>query len=113
MRQLNVCEVGGVSGGFRMANLATVGRTVPPVTSVCYTVQVGPGTSQTCFNSDNTKTVQTCLTAGPAGTVAGMGLGLTGQVCSTTTTTTTGGGYSGAGIGGNVSSGSSGSSHFG
>lgn len=59
------------------------------VTSACYTVQIGPATVQTCINSDQTKTVQSCLQAGPSGSIGGVGLGVTGQVCSTTITSCT------------------------
>lgn len=121
MRELNVCEVGSVAGGEQpdYSDSFWAGST-NYTGSICYTVQVGPATSQTCTNSDGTQTVQTCLQAGPSVTVAGVGVGVTAQVCSTTTTGrygngngATGGGYSGAGIGGSVSSGSTGSSHFG
>lgn len=117
---------GAPAGSFDMnANPWFAGLPAPTLasaalTSTCFTVQVGPATVQTCTNSDATQTVQSCLQAGPSVSIAGVGVGITGQVCSTTSSGgygngngATGGGYSGAGIGGSVSSGSTGSSHFG
>jgi len=55
------------------------------VLSACYTVQIGPVTSQTCTNSDGSKTVQNCVNVGPSVSVAGMGFGAQGNICSTRT----------------------------
>jgi hypothetical protein len=54
--------------------------------SLCYTTQVGAVSTQTCYNQDGTKTVQTCANAGPSASLLGVGLGATVNACGTTTT---------------------------
>jgi hypothetical protein len=50
------------------------------VTSVCTTVNAGVVSQQTCLNSDNTTTVQTCVNAGAV---------VSGNYCTTVTSQTT------------------------
>jgi hypothetical protein len=53
-------------------------------TNICYTATVGPTTSQTCYNSDGTTTVQSCVNAGPSINVGGAGFGVQANICNTT-----------------------------
>lgn len=53
--------------------------------SACYTVQIGPTSSQTCYNQDGTTTVQNCVNGGPSVSIGGLGLGGQLNVCSTRT----------------------------
>lgn len=93
MRDISCEELRAVSGGNAQdSTTGSFGGGIgtnsgsSAVTSGCYTIQVGPATSQTCVNSDGTKSVQTCIQVGPSGSLGGVGLGVTGQICSTTST---------------------------
>lgn len=55
----------------------------PGTDSICYTVQAGPVSSQTCYMSDGTTSVQNCVNVGPSASVGGVGLGVTVNVCNT------------------------------
>ncbi len=86
MRELNVCEVGAVAGGRNVELWGAIAREIGiglAIEGIANAISYG-------WNWWNTPTP-----------TYGNGNGATGP------------GYSGAGIGGNVSPGSSGSSHFG
>jgi len=106
MRELGQSEVSTVSGGDHWGYEGTDGK-VPSyleqwasnsyqnhdgswgpgetITSFCYGLDIGPGASRTCVNSDGTKSTETCIEGGLSVSVGGLGLGAKLGSCSTKT----------------------------
>lgn len=93
MRELNVCEVGAVAGGGAISDACKA--------AWGFAVNVAAGYAGNALYS----AVNSPPSSDTGGATGSWGYGNGNGA--------TGGGYSGAGIGGNVSSGSTGSSHFG
>lgn len=93
MRVLNTFELTNVAGGepgphddysyTGEESFLEVIQAQARAASMCYTVVVGPTTTQTCtpLIGNGPKTVQTCIQVGVSATLGPIGGGVSGQIC--------------------------------
>ena len=74
------------SPGLAVSTMQTVSLALArsgETASGCIEIQVGPATEQTCWGTDGSKSVQTCIGVGATASIGGFGGGVKGLICTT------------------------------